>query len=50
MHVRGTYGDSLEVWAEGAARVGELPEEVDSTRAELVGEAQSGYGWIVAMW
>jgi hypothetical protein len=26
-----------EVWAEGATRVGRLPKEVDSTRAELVG-------------
>jgi hypothetical protein len=32
-----TDGDSLEVWAEGAARVGGLPEEMDSTRAELLG-------------
>ena len=28
---------SLEIWAEGAARVGGLPEEMDSTRAELMG-------------
>ena len=27
----------VEVWAEGAARVGGLPEEMDSTRAELLG-------------
>jgi hypothetical protein len=27
----------LEVWAEGAARVGGLPGEMDSTRAELLG-------------
>ena len=33
----GTDADSLEVWAEGAARVGGLPEEMDSTRAELLG-------------
>ena len=33
--VGGTDGDPLEVWAEGAARVGGLPEEMDSTRAEL---------------
>ena len=35
--VGGTDEDSLEVWAEGAARVGGLPEEMDSTRAELLG-------------
>ena len=35
--VGGTDADSLEVWAEGGARVGGLPEEMDSTRAELVG-------------
>ena len=35
--VGGTDGDSLEVWAEGAARVGGLVEEMDSTRAELLG-------------
>ena len=35
--VGGTDGDSLGVWAEGAARVGGLPEEVDSTRAEQSG-------------
>ena len=35
--VGGTDGDSLEVWAEGATRVGSLPEEMDSTRAELLG-------------
>ena len=27
----------MEVWAEGAARVGGLPQEMDSTRAELLG-------------
>ncbi len=35
--VGGTDEQSLETWAEGAARVGGLPEEMDSTRAELVG-------------
>ena len=35
--IGGTYGDSLEVWAEGVARVGGLPEEMDFTRAELLG-------------
>ena len=35
--IGGTDADALEVWAEGAARVGGLPEEMDSTRAELVG-------------
>merc|ERR1711966_86573 len=35
--VGGTDEDSLEVWAEGAARVGGLPGEMDSTRAELLG-------------
>ena len=35
--VGGTDADSLKVWAEGAARVGGLPEEMDSTRAELLG-------------
>ena len=35
--VGGTDEDSLEVWAEGAARVGGLPEEMDSARAELLG-------------
>ena len=35
--VGGTDGDSLEVWAEGAARVGGLPEEMDSTRVEALG-------------
>ena len=35
--VGGTDGDSLEVWAGVAARVGGLPEEVDSTKAELLG-------------
>ena len=35
----GTDEDSLEVWAEGATRVGGLPEEMDSTRAELLGAA-----------
>ena len=35
--VGGTDEDSLEIWAEGAARVGGLPEEMDSTRAELLG-------------
>ena len=35
--IGGTDGDSLEVWAEGTARVGGLPEEeMDSTRAELL--------------
>ena len=32
-----TDEDSLEVWAEGAARVGGLPEEMGSTGAELLG-------------
>ena len=36
--VGGTDGDSLEVWAEGAARVGGLSEEMDSTRAELLSD------------
>ena len=35
--VGGTDEDSLEVLAEGAARVGGLPQEMDSTRAELLG-------------
>ena len=35
--VGGTYGDSLEVWAEVTARVGGLSEEMDPTRAELLG-------------
>ena len=35
--VGGTDEGSLEVWAEGAARVGDLPGEMDSTRAELLG-------------
>ena len=35
--IGGTDVDALEVWAEGAARVGGLPEEMDSTRAELMG-------------
>ena len=35
--VGGTDEQSLETWAEGAARVGGLPEEMDSTRAELMG-------------
>ena len=35
--VGGTDEDSLEVWVEGAARVGGLPEEMDPTRAELLG-------------
>ena len=37
--VGGTDGQSLDTWAEGAARVpvGGLPEEMDSTRAELMG-------------
>ena len=35
--VGGTDEDSLEIWAEGTARVGGLPEEMDSTRAELSG-------------
>ena len=35
--VGGTDAQSLETWAEGAARVGGLPEEMDSTRAELMG-------------
>ena len=35
--VGGTDGDSLEIWAEGAARVGGLSREMDSTRAELLG-------------
>ena len=30
--VGGTDEQSLETWAEGAARVGRLPEEMDSTR------------------
>ena len=34
--VAGTDEQSLETWAEGAARVGGLPEEMDSTRAELM--------------
>ena len=34
--VGGTDEDSLEIWAEGAARVRGLPEGVGSTRAELV--------------
>ena len=35
--VGGTDEQSLETWAEGAERVGDLPEEMDSTRAELMG-------------
>ena len=35
--VGGTDEDSLEVWVEGAARVGGLPGEMDSTGAELLG-------------
>ena len=35
----GTDGGSLEVCAEGAARVGGLPEEMDSTSVELVAHA-----------
>ena len=35
--VGGTDEQSLDTWAEGAARVGGLPEEMDSTRAELMG-------------
>ena len=35
--VGGTDAQSLETWAEGAARVGGPPEEMDSTRAELMG-------------
>ena len=35
--VGGTDEQSLETWAEGAARVGGLPEETDSIRAELMG-------------
>ena len=34
----GTDEDSLDVWAEGAARVGRLPEGMNSTRVELVGD------------
>ena len=34
--VGGTDEQSLDTWAEGAARVGGLPEEMDSTRAELM--------------
>ena len=33
----GTDEDSLEIWAKGGARVGGLPEEMVSTRAELLG-------------
>ena len=35
--VGGTSEDSLEIWAECVARVGGLPEEMNSTRAGLVG-------------
>ena len=35
--VGGTDGSALEVWAEGTTRVGGLSEEMDSTKAELVG-------------
>ena len=35
--VGGADEQSLETWAEGAARVECLPEEMDSTRAELMG-------------
>ena len=35
--VGGTDEDSSEVWAEGAARLGGLPGEMDSTSAELLG-------------
>ena len=35
--VGGTDEQSLETWAEGAARVGGLPEEMDSTKAKLMG-------------
>ena len=35
--VGGTDEGSLEIWAEGAARVGGLPEEMGSTRAGLLG-------------
>ena len=35
--VGGTDEQSLDTWAGGAARVGGLPEEMDSTRAELLG-------------
>ena len=34
--VGGMDEQSLDIWAEGAARAGGLPEEMDSTRAELV--------------
>ena len=35
--VNDTDEDSLEIWAEGTSRVGGLPKEMDSTRAELLG-------------
>ena len=35
--VWGTDEQPLNIWAEGAARVGGLPEAMDSTRAEPVG-------------
>ena len=35
--VGGTDEQSLDTWAEGAARVGGLSEELDSTKAELMG-------------
>ena len=41
--VGGTDEQSLDTWAEGAARVGGLPEEMDSTRAELVGAYMQCY-------
>ena len=48
--VGGNDEDSLEVWAEGAARVGGLPEEVDSTRAELLGAYAVLHNVIMRQW
>ena len=35
--IGGTDADALEVWAEGAARVGGLPEEMDSDQSRVSG-------------
>ena len=53
--IGGTSEDALEIWAEGAARVGGLPEEMDSTRAELMGayavlHKVQGWGGTVRIW